>query len=200
MKTLTLAEAVNEVVQENVNKANSFSAYDITKEIRARSSAQYDLSDAPQHPTQPYKEVEHQTVRSLVHNLMRTQYSNIYDNQNSLGYLSYSPSVKSVIASTPNGGTTRVFGTRIVTHTLSNNGLTPTAFDRAISYIKNRAKPTKVHPVPTSPTLKQVQSVLKRHGHFTCADIRRALSNDARVSFKDNTVTPSKTTVSVASV
>lgn len=184
MKSLTLKDAVEAVVADFASQGKQFSAYDVTKEIRSRSKNQYDITDAVDYGS-GYKEVEHTKVRSFVHSLIRSKGSD-FQTDNRMGYIVYTPVANgssSSVASFVGAPAATIQQAPVAT---LGTVLPSDAKDKAIAYLANSGGGWR--------TLKEVQSVLKRSGNFTCQQIYNTLSKTARVAIGPNRNALSKST------
>lgn len=147
---ITLNQAISNVVSDFLAQGKSFSAHDVTTEIRNRvNNFTIDVIDAPPSTEGYPRHISHDTVRAALvadHStlgLTRQWAGNHWEyagvNQNS------------TVNAVP------------VTSTAATPATNSRVDSRAINYVKSKLAAN--NPV----TLKQVQSTLKRDGHVTCA-------------------------------
>jgi hypothetical protein len=183
MQTETIQEAVQSTVAEFMDKGKSFSAYEITLEIRRKvNDRQLDISDVDRNDFGKGRvsDVEHHDVRGRVQTII--DYSPEYEKSFNGQYVLYVPKQKAAPPALPSYS---VVGKSVQSNTPKTQ-LNPNDADvqkRVRNYLlknKNQA------------TVKRVQSTLRRQGSISSDNVKEVCRKLGYYNFSGGTAATTK--------
>ena len=196
-KTITFAAAVLDTILSFTKNQESFSAYDVTRRLRNRVNAlEFNLSDgAPTYVGGARTfSVPHPQVRQIVRDVFSSQNVTGYDTVDNGLYVTYTFNGVNSALSQPNTTLqTTVSNLKKPSNSLVNVAKSTGSVFNRLAKLDDADRAIveylgKKHNQGYNPSLKEIQSTLRRKGAFTCSEIETRINKlgDYKYKFADS--------------